>query len=128
MCTVTSRRVRCGCTVWLLTTLGECGLSLSLGLRPIKTHSINYKMRNNQCVCWVSLELGCRRPVVLSKRSCMGVRDPWHYPKMFCTGVRDLWYYPKSSVWVLETRGMSRKVQLPKENTRSCLSLRLRVE
>ena len=27
------------CTVWSFTTLGECGLSLSLGLRPMKTHS-----------------------------------------------------------------------------------------
>ena len=118
MCTVTSRRVRCGCTVWLLTTLGECGLSLSLGLRPIKNHSINYKMRNNQCVCWVSLELGCRRPVVLSKRSCMGVRDPngcerpvalsenvLHgcerpvvLSEKLCMGVRDPWHEPKSSV------------------------------
>ena len=25
MCTVTSRRVGCGCTVWTFTTLGECG-------------------------------------------------------------------------------------------------------
>ena len=39
MCTVTSRRVGCGCTVRSFTTLGECGLSLSLGIRPIKTHS-----------------------------------------------------------------------------------------
>ena len=39
MCTVTSRRVGCGCTVWSFTTYGECGLSLSLGLRPMKTHS-----------------------------------------------------------------------------------------
>ena len=39
MCTVTSRRVGCGCTVWSFTTHGECGLSLSLGLRPMKTHS-----------------------------------------------------------------------------------------
>ena len=38
-CTVTSRRVECGCTVWSFTTLGECGLSLSLGLRSMKTHS-----------------------------------------------------------------------------------------
>ena len=38
-CMVTSRRVGCGCTVWSFTTLGECGLSLSLGLRPMKTHS-----------------------------------------------------------------------------------------
>ena len=39
MCTVTSLRVGCGCTVRSFTTLGECGLSLSLGLRPKKTHS-----------------------------------------------------------------------------------------
>ena len=39
LCTVTSCRVGCGCTVWSFTTLGECGLSLSLGLRPMKTHS-----------------------------------------------------------------------------------------
>ena len=36
-CTVISHRVGCGCTVWSFTTLGECGLSLSLGLRPMKT-------------------------------------------------------------------------------------------
>ena len=30
-CTVKSRRVGCGCTVRSFTTLGECGLSLSLG-------------------------------------------------------------------------------------------------
>ena len=40
-------RVRCGCTVWSFTTLGGCGLSLSLGLRPMKTHSSNQEMRNN---------------------------------------------------------------------------------
>ena len=39
VCTVTSRRVGCGCTVWSFTTLGECGLSLSLGLRSMKTLS-----------------------------------------------------------------------------------------
>ena len=38
VCTVTSRRVGCGCTVWSFTTHGECGLSFSLGLRPMKTH------------------------------------------------------------------------------------------
>ena len=38
-CTVTSRRVGCGCTVWSSTTPSECGLSLSLGLRPMKTRS-----------------------------------------------------------------------------------------
>ena len=47
VCTVTSRRVGCGCTVWSFTTLGECGLSLSLGLRPIKTHSSNQEMKSN---------------------------------------------------------------------------------
>ena len=95
MGTVTSRGVGRGCTVWLFTTLGECELSLSLGLLLIKTHSTNYKMRNNQCVCWASLELECRRLVVLSKRSCMGVRDLLYYPKRFCMGVRDSWRYPK---------------------------------
>ena len=39
VCTVTSRRVGCGCTVWSFTTLGECGLSLSLGLHPMKNHN-----------------------------------------------------------------------------------------
>ena len=63
---------------------------------------------------------GCRRPVVISERSYMGVRDPmgvkdpWYYLKRFCTGVRDPRYYPKSYVWVLETRGVIRKVLLPK--------------
>ena len=38
-CMVTAHRVGCGCTVGSFTTLGECGLSLSLGLRPMKTHS-----------------------------------------------------------------------------------------
>ena len=38
MCMVTLRRVRCGCTVWSFTTLGECVMSLPLGLRPMKTH------------------------------------------------------------------------------------------
>ena len=47
MCTVTSRRVGCGCMVWSFTTLGECGLSLSLGLRPMKTHSSNQEMKSN---------------------------------------------------------------------------------
>ena len=47
MCTVTSRLVGCGCTVWSFTTLGECGLSLSLGLRPMKTHSSNQEMKSN---------------------------------------------------------------------------------
>ena len=44
VCTVTSLRVKCRCTVWSFTTLGECGLSLSLGLHPMKTHSSNQEM------------------------------------------------------------------------------------
>ena len=36
-----------GCTVWSFTTLGECGLSLSLRLRPMKTHSSNQEMKSN---------------------------------------------------------------------------------
>ena len=47
MCTVTSRRVRCGCMVWSFTILGECGLGLSLGLRPMKTYSSNQEMKSN---------------------------------------------------------------------------------
>ena len=60
--------------------------------------------------------------MVLSKRFCMGVRDPKgvkdlrYYLKRFCKGVRDPRYYPKSSVWVLETCGVIRKVLLPKRN------------
>ena len=46
-CMETSRRVRCGCTVWSFITLGECGLDLSLGLRPIKTHSSNQETKRN---------------------------------------------------------------------------------
>ena len=46
-CMVTSRRVGCGCTVWSFTTLSEYGLSLSLGLRPMKTHSSNQEMKSN---------------------------------------------------------------------------------
>ena len=47
VCTVTLRRVGCGCTVWSFTTLGECGLSLSLGLRLMKTHSSIQEMKSN---------------------------------------------------------------------------------
>ena len=47
VCTVTSRRIGCGCTVSSFTTLGECGLSLSLGLHLMKTHSSNQKMKRN---------------------------------------------------------------------------------
>ena len=45
--TVTSRRVGCGCTVGTFTTLGECGLSLSLGLRPMKTQSSKQEMKSH---------------------------------------------------------------------------------
>ena len=47
VCTITSRRVGCGCTVWSFTTLGECGLSFSLGLRPMKTRSSNQEVKSN---------------------------------------------------------------------------------
>ena len=47
VCTVTSRRVGCGCTVRSFTTLCECGLSFSLGLSPMKTHSSNQEMKSN---------------------------------------------------------------------------------
>ena len=51
MCTVTSRRVGCGCTVCSFSTLGECELSLSLGLRPTKTHSSNQELKKKlKCV------------------------------------------------------------------------------
>ena len=39
VCTVTLCRVGCGCMVRSFTTLGEYGLSLFLGLFPMKTHS-----------------------------------------------------------------------------------------
>ena len=57
---------------------------------------------------------GCMRSVVISERSCMGVKDlkgckrhewvsktrigvkdPRYYPKRFCIGVKDPRYYPK---------------------------------
>ena len=47
VCMVTSRRVGCGCTVRSFTTHAECGLSLSLGLSPMKTHSSNQEMKSN---------------------------------------------------------------------------------
>ena len=47
VCTETSRRVGCGCTVWTFINLGECGLNLSLGLRSMKTHSSNQEMKRN---------------------------------------------------------------------------------
>ena len=43
----TARRVGCGRTVWIFTTLSECELSLSLRLRPMKTHSLNQEMKRN---------------------------------------------------------------------------------
>ena len=47
VCTVTSRRVGCGCTVGTFTTLGECGLNLSLGLHPMKTQSSKQEMKSH---------------------------------------------------------------------------------
>ena len=46
-CTVTLCGVGCGCTVRSFTTHGECGLGLSLGLRPMKTHSSIQEMKSN---------------------------------------------------------------------------------
>ena len=46
-CTVTSLRVRCGYTIWSFIALGECGLSLSLRIRPMKTHSSDQEMKRN---------------------------------------------------------------------------------
>ena len=50
VCTVTSRRVGCRCTVRSFTTLGEWGLSLSLGLHPMKTHSSNQEIKEARSV------------------------------------------------------------------------------
>ena len=47
VCTATSRRVGCGCMVWSYTTHDECGLSLSLRLRPMKTLSSIQEMTSN---------------------------------------------------------------------------------
>ena len=47
VCTVTSCRVGCGCTLRSFTTHCECWLSLSLGLSPMKTHSSNKEMKSN---------------------------------------------------------------------------------
>ena len=79
MCTVTSRRVGCGCTVWLFTTLSECGLSLSLGLRPIKTHSSNHKMKK-KLMCVGQSKKGAINPLIC-KDWKLGVRDSRYYPK-----------------------------------------------
>ena len=57
MCTVTPRRVEYECTIGTLTTLGECGLSLSLGLRPMKTIVQIRKLRVIK-VCWAKQEGG----------------------------------------------------------------------
>ena len=47
VCTITSSPVGCGCTIRSFTTLGGCGLSLSLGLRPMKTHSSIQELKSN---------------------------------------------------------------------------------
>ena len=61
MCTVTSRRVGCGCTVCSFTTLGECELSLSLGLRPMKTHSSNQELKKKKLKCVGAKQGGSRK-------------------------------------------------------------------
>ena len=68
MCTVTSRRVGCGCTVWSFTTLGERGLSLSLGRQSPKVRI---------------LELGCKRLREISLNFCMNVRGSKCNPKSY---------------------------------------------
>ena len=47
VCTVTSRQVGCGCMVRSFTTLGECGLSLSLELCPMKSLNSNQEVKSN---------------------------------------------------------------------------------
>ena len=49
VCTVTSRRVGCGCMVRPFTTLGECGLSLSLGLCPMRLIVESGNVRGSKC-------------------------------------------------------------------------------
>ena len=61
MCTVTSRRVGCRCTVCSFTTLGECELSLSLGLRPMKTHSSNQELKKKKLKCVGAKQGGSRK-------------------------------------------------------------------
>ena len=47
MCTVTSRRVGCECTVRSFTTLGECGLSCLWNYVQMKTLSSIQEMTSN---------------------------------------------------------------------------------
>ena len=49
VCTVTSHRVGCGCTVWSFTAFGECGLSLSLGLCPMRLIVESGNVRGSKC-------------------------------------------------------------------------------
>ena len=57
---------------------------------------------------------GCKRLVILSQKVLQGCERPVVLSEKFCMGVRDPRYYPKSSIWVLETHGVIRKVLLPK--------------
>ena len=58
---MTLRRVGCGCTVWSFTTLGECGLSLSLGLRPMKSNKcVLGKARRGSLIPLGEKKLGVR--------------------------------------------------------------------
>ena len=57
---------------------------------------------------------GCKRPTVLSEKVLHECERPTVLSDKFYMGVRDPRYHPKSYVWVLETRGVIRKVLLPK--------------
>ena len=70
----------------------------------------------------------CERPAVLSGKVLHGCEKPAILSEKLCMGVRDPRYYLKSSIWVLETRGVSQTFCCLRENTQSCLSLRPRVE
>ena len=49
MCTVTSGRVGCGCTVLSFTTHGEWGVELSLGLRPMRLIVESRNVTGSKC-------------------------------------------------------------------------------
>ena len=71
---------RCGCMVRSFTTLGESGLSLFLGLRPMKTHWARQK-RGRKSPKVRILELGCKRPGEISLNFYVNVRGSKCKPK-----------------------------------------------
>ena len=64
---------------------------------------------------------GCRRPVVISERSYMGVKDPNGCKRPAVLSEKVLYGCERPTV-------LSEKFCCLRENTRSCSSLRLRVE